>query len=309
MEGATGATGRISIIGAGRVGTAMAALLSGKGHEFALVADPRPEARKRAARLSGAGEAADPAEAAKAADLVLITTPDAAIRPTAELIAGSLDDLSGKKFVHMSGALSLEALAPLRVRGADILSIHPLQTFADLEGARKALPGSTFGVTCDPGLREWAASFVAGLDGRAHLIDDDDKALYHAAAAIASNLVAMVEYGALLAARRLGFGDGEFLRAFMPLAGATVENVSRLGPAAALTGPLARGDAETIEKHLLALGDLDPALVEMYRSACRVGLGLLAERGGMEPETLERLRAALEERGGRGRSPKDRQCE
>lgn len=297
------AAGRVSIIGAGRVGTAMAVLLSEKGRDVVLVSDPLPEARERAARLSGARAVDDPVEAAREADVVLVTTPDEAVLPTSELVSGALADLSGKTFIHMSGALPLAALAPLAGRGADVLSIHPLQTFADLEGARTALPGSTFGITCEPGLEGWARSFVAVLDGRAKVVDDADKALYHAAAVLACNLVTMVEYGAMSATRELGFSQEEFLEAFMPLAEAAVRNVARLGPAAALTGPLARGDIETVRGHLEALRRIDGALEEMYRAVCAVGLELLEERGGLERKKMEAMRALLEgERdGGPGR--------
>lgn len=284
----------------------MAMLLSERGHEVAWVADPVREARERAARVSGAEAVDDPVKAAGPADLVLLTTPDAEIRPTAELIARSLADLSGKKFIHMSGALSLEALASLRAGGAEVLSIHPLQTFADLEGAAGSLPGSTFGVTCDPGLEEWAASLVAELDGTVRLIADSDKALYHAAAAMACNLVAMVEYGALRVARELGFDDEEFSRAFMPLARATIDNIARLGPVRALTGPLARGDAATVEKHLRSLHELDPALEGMYRTVCEVGIELLKERDELSADKLESILALLRKPIGPGRNDRGR---
>jgi predicted short-subunit dehydrogenase-like oxidoreductase (DUF2520 family) len=284
---------RVAIIGAGRVGTAMASLLAGRGYAVVRVVDPSESARERAAGLSGAEPAGDPVEAAAGADIVLITTPDDAIEATCRRIADSEAELAGKKFIHMSGALPTSALEAARVRGADVLSIHPLQTFADLAGALDALPGSTFGVTCDAPLEGWAGDFVSGLGGRAQFIEDSDKVLYHAAAVMASNLLAMVEYGAQTIARQLGFSDEAFSDAFMPLARATLENVGRLGPAAALTGPLARGDAGTISEHLRALERFDPALALMYRAVCLWGLELVAERGDLDPETIESMRGLL----------------
>jgi len=284
---------RVAIIGAGRVGTAMASLLSCRGYAVMRVVDPSEFARDRAAGLSGAEPAADPVDAAACADIILITTPDDEIEATCERIAESGTELTGKKFIHMSGALSTGVLGSARLRGADILSIHPLQTFADLAGALEALPGSTFGVTCEVGLEGWARDFVSGLDGRAQFIEDSDKVLYHAAAVIASNLLAMVEYGAQTITRELGFSDDGFAEAFMPLARATLDNVGRLGPSGALTGPLARGDTGTITEHLRALERFDPALAVMYRAVCLWGLELVEERGEVDPENIGQMRDLL----------------
>jgi predicted short-subunit dehydrogenase-like oxidoreductase (DUF2520 family) len=285
--------GRVVIIGAGRVGTAMSSLLSSRSYEVIAVADSSRSARERAASLSGAQPTADPVAAAGQADIVLITTPDDVIEETCRLIADSAPGLSGKKFIHMSGALPLGALSTAQQAGADTLSVHPLQTFADLQGALDALPGSTFGVTCSPELRQWARRFVSDLDGRVQFIEDAHKVIYHTAAVLASNLIPMVEYGAEFVARELGFSDEEFAAAFMPLARATLDNVERLGPAGALTGPLARGDAGTLREHLHALEGFNPELAAMYRAVCLWGLRLVEERGDIDPGATEEMRRLL----------------
>jgi len=284
----------VAVIGTGKVGTAMAHLLSRRGYAVVAVADRSAEARERAARLSGAVPQSSDAEAAGRAQVIIITTPDGAIADTCAQLAQAVP-LAGKKVIHMSGALSLGALEPARAAGADVLSIHPMQTFADLEGAERSLPGSTFGVTCEPALVDWARGLVEALDGRMMLVADADKVLYHAAAAVACNLLAMVEYGAFVISRRLGFSDEECARAFTPLAAATVENVSRLGPAAALTGPLARGDEETLKAHIEALASLDPQLARMYRVVSGWGLTLVEEQGVLAAEKVERMRRLLAE--------------
>lgn len=285
--------GRVAIVGVGRVGTAMSSLLSSRGYTVVEVVDLSEFSRERAAALSGAEATTDPAGATGGADIILITTPDDAIEETCGRIADSGIDLSGKKFIHMSGALSLDALDSARRGGADVLSIHPLQTFPDLEGALEALPGSAFGVTCAPELEEWAEEFVSDLDGRTQFIENTDKVLYHAAAVMASNMLAIVEYGALSIARELGFSDDGFTEAFMPLARATLDNVGRLGPAGALTGPLARGDVGTIREHLEALERFNSELAAMYRTVCLWGLELVGERGDLDPDTLEEMRKLL----------------
>lgn len=283
----------VAVIGTGKVGTAMAHLLAERGYDVVAVCDLSGEARERAAGLAGAVAHASPGEAAASAQVIIITTPDGAIAETCALIAQA--PLVGKKVIHMSGALSLEALSPARAQGADVLSVHPMQTFADMEGAEKSLPGSTFGVTCEASLEEWARGLVGALDGRTLMVPDEDKVLYHAAAAIACNLLAMVEYGAFVISRKLGFSDESSAGALTPLAAATVENVSRLGPADALTGPLARGDEETLRAHLTALEALDPELAGMYRAVSRWGLELVEERGELPAEKIERMRRLLTE--------------
>jgi predicted short-subunit dehydrogenase-like oxidoreductase (DUF2520 family) len=225
--------------------------------------------------------------------VVLITTPDGLIEDVCRAIASGAP-MDGRKVIHMSGALSLDALASAAAGGADTLSIHPVQTFADLKGAAEALPGSTFGVTCAPRLEGWAREFVTSLGGRVLMVGDTDKVLYHASAAIACNLLAMVEYGAQVACRRVGFSDQEWSEAFAPLVATTAVNVGRLGPTEALTGPLARGDIGTLRAHLVALEGIDPELADMYRTVSRWGLRLVAEKGALDESTIERMRELLD---------------
>jgi predicted short-subunit dehydrogenase-like oxidoreductase (DUF2520 family) len=166
VPGASDPGKTVAVIGAGKVGTAMALLLSARGYDVVAVADRRSEARERAAGLSGARPFEREEDAAAAARIVIITTPDGAIEEACRRIAGAGIPLEGRKVLHMSGALSLAALEAAADQGADTLSIHPIQTFADLEGAERALPGSSFGVTCEPRLVDWALGFVQDLEGR-----------------------------------------------------------------------------------------------------------------------------------------------
>ena len=285
---------KVAVIGAGKVGTAMASALSSAGYRLVGVSDRDPDARRNAASLLDMEPYADSPKAARSADIVLITTPDGAIEETCREISASID-VRGRKFIHMSGALSLDALAAAARGGADILCVHPLQTFADLTGALESLPGSTFGVTCDRSLEGWAHGFVSDIGGRLLLVDDSDKAAYHAAAVMACNLMTMVQHGAQSVCGELGFTDSEARKAFMPLVRATVENIARLGPTDALTGPLARADIDTISSHLQALDRIDPDLSSMYRAVSLWGLRLVAERGELNEYEIEDMRKLLED--------------
>jgi len=293
MTPAADRTETIAVIGAGKVGTAIARALSTKGYRVVAVADLKKDARERAASLAGSRPFESCVEAAARADVVIITTPDGAIEGVCGDISGSNASLVGKKFIHMSGALPLAALETAASRGADTLSIHPIATFADLMSAERFLPGSAFGVTCDLALLPWARDFVSAMGGRTLVVADGDKVLYHSAAVVACNLLAMVSYGAYVIARRLGFRDEETSQAFGPLAAATVENVSALGPASALTGPLARGDIGTIRAHIDVLEKFDPGLAEMYRAVSLWGLRLTEECGELDMGVIEQMKEIL----------------
>lgn len=296
MVGAAGEM-TVAVVGTGSVGTAMAGLLPASGYRVVSVYDPRASSAEAAGALSGARVAATPGEAAAAASIVLLTTPDDCIARACREIAESVSRLQGKVFVHMSGALTLQALEPAAKAGAKVLSVHPLQTFPDAQGALRSLPGSTFGVTCEPDMEAWAGEFVSHLGGRALFVRDEDKVLYHAAAAIACNMLVMVEHSAQWICERLGFEADEANSMYMPLVRATVDNLERLGPAAALTGPLARGDAGTIAAHIEALEPY-PDLLGLYTAASLWGLKIVVERGEVEGDLVEEIRRLLERRPG-----------
>jgi predicted short-subunit dehydrogenase-like oxidoreductase (DUF2520 family) len=285
---------RVSVIGAGKVGTAIAVVLSSRGYEVIKVCDTSERHRERAAKLVGSPATGDCVEAAGDADIVLITTPDGAIAGVCRRIAESGLDLAGKVFIHMSGAASLSALDAAARRGAVALCVHPLQTFADIESAIRSIPGSTFAVTCSSEVERWAYGFVGDMGGRVLLVMERDKPLYHAAAVIACNLLTIVEYAAFKACLGLGFSDKEAKEAFMPLVGATVDNIARIGPVESLTGPLARGDVGTLEANLAALEHFDREIAELYRSVSLYGLRLVAERGELDEETIGKMRSLLE---------------
>jgi predicted short-subunit dehydrogenase-like oxidoreductase (DUF2520 family) len=271
----------------------LASVLSSRGYEVTKVCDTSEEHRERAAMLVGATATDDCIEAARDADIVLIATPDGAIEGVCRRVAESGLEVAGKIFLHMSGAVTLSALDSARERGATTLCVHPLQTFADLDGAIRSLPGSTFAVTCSPEVEPWARGLVEEMGGRMLLVKEGDKALYHAAAVMACNFLTIVEYAAFEACLGLGFSEQEAAEAFMPLVRATIENVARMGAVESLTGPLARGDAGTLEANLAALGRFDPDIAELYRSVSLYGLRLVAERGELDEDTIGKMRSLL----------------
>lgn len=267
----------IAVVGAGRVGTALAVILRGAGHRIVAVAGGSGTPDRAARYLPGVPVRAA-ADAAREAGVVLIGTPDAQIEPACEGLAraGALGE--GQTVAHLSGATGLEALSSARSAGAQTLCLHPLQTCPDVESGLRRLPGSVFAITADSeagaALGEQLARDAGGHPFR---LADDVKPLYHAAAVFASNYV--VAISALADELESAAGVPDPLAALMPLQRATLDNVASLGPGAALTGPALRGDAGTVQRNLEALAKHAPHAVASYVALAYLTLDL-AERAG-----------------------------
>ena len=241
------ATVAVRVIGAGRV-----------GRSFAKAIDDLVD--WDVIDMRGRGVAID--DAAADVDLVLIATPDtvvadvaAAIRPGRAVVA------------HVAGSLGLDVLAPHDRRAA----LHPLMSLPDAEIGAERLTGGWFAVAGDP----LVADLATALGGRTFEIADDDRALYHAAAAVASNhLVALLGH-----AQRLGASVGVPADALMALALGSAENAVALGPAAALTGPAARGDEATLVAHRDAIGRRAPRELAAYEAMFAEARRLAAMEG------------------------------
>ena len=226
--------GRARIVGLGRAGGSVAAALAAIGWEIA----------------APFGRGTPPEELAGAADgvnLVVIGTPDATIAEVAAAIAP--DRTGGAVITHLSGSLGLEVLT---LAGHErVAGLHPLVAMPSAEiGAQRLRDGAWFAVAGDPLVRE----LVDAWGGQWFEVADDDRAMYHAAACVASNHLV----GLLGQVERLAADAGVPFDAYLPLVEATLANVRVLGPARALTGPAARGDWPTIERHRAALDRFDP---------------------------------------------------
>ncbi len=266
----------ISVIGAGRVGTALAVLLRRAGHRIAAVAG-REATAERAARFLPDVPILPYPEAASAAAVLLVGVPDAEVRP----VTASLPIRPGMAVVHLSGALGLEALREAVSHGALPVAMHPLQTFPTVEAAIDRVPGSAAAVTADA--EEGFAlgeRLAADAGARPFRLADADRPLYHAGAVLASGAVV-----ALLALAERVFreaGVDEPAARFLPLTRASVDNVGELGPVEALTGPVERGDAATVERNLRALSERSPAAVAPYLALSRAAADLAASAGRLD---------------------------
>ena len=276
----------ISVIGAGRVGTALAVSWQRAGHRIAAVSG-RAATAERAARFLPGTPVTTAAEAAATADVVVLGVPDALVEPTAAEIAEALP--AGASLVHLSGALGLEAL---HGAGATPVALHLLQTFPTVESAIDRVPGSAAAVTADSE-EGFALGERLAVDAgaRPFRLADADRPLYHAGAVLASNAVV-----ALLALAEQVFRDAGIddpAERFLPLTRASVDNVGELGAADALTGPVVRGDAATVERNLRALSERSPAAVAPYVALSRAAADLAVSAGRLDAERRAQIGEVL----------------
>jgi predicted short-subunit dehydrogenase-like oxidoreductase (DUF2520 family) len=290
----------IAIIGAGRVGSAVGFLLTRAGYSVTAVAARSPESAEKAVAFIGAGTPMmDVVKAASKADIVFITTPDGAIKNVCDRIASGGGLKAGSLVVHMSGAHSLDLLDAARTAGARRAVLHPLQSLASREQGSKNLPGSYFRIETDPEVRVIARELVTALGGVELALpkwspDKDSAALYHAGAVAVSNyFVALVDYG-LMFYQALGAEKHEALKAVLPLIRGTLHNIETLGIPDALTGPIMRGDSQTVRDHLHAMQMRTPELVSLYKALARQTVSVARDRGSINQEIAGELLSLVE---------------
>lgn len=246
-----------------------------------------------AARFIGAGR---PASAARAkltrADLLLIATPDNAIADAVALIRRNAAAIGSPIVLHTSGALSSDVLGPLAQLGLAVGSCHPLQTFESPSRAIRRVGGSHFCIEGDRRSLRAARLLVRRIGARHFTIPTEAKALYHAAAVLASGGVVALLSLSLEMLSLCGLSEREARLVLMPLVDGTIANVRTLGPAPALTGPVRRGDTDSIERNMRAVADVDSRLLALYRLLAERGADLM-ERQGMDRAHLTRLRRLL----------------
>ncbi len=266
----------ISIIGAGRIGRALGRRLRENGWKIHGVVTKNPATARRAARAIGDGKAySSLTRDALSARVLLIAVPESAIdRVVSQLASFGRSTLAAKTVLYTSGALGSEVLAPLRAHGAALGTMHPLQTFSAV--GIPALDGRLFVLEGDTAALRDARSITRSLGGRAVQLKTSDKPLYHAAAVIAcGQILALAETSVRILAS-LGMKRREALKSLLPLTRQVLENLERVGPRAAWTGPLARGDFQVIEKHQLALRSVPAEFLTAYNAVNHLAARVLS---------------------------------
>jgi len=280
---------KIAIVGAGKVGSALALLLGRRGYPLTGVASKSIFSASRVAKELDVYATDRPEEITAGADAVFITTPDREIARVAGKITERGGIRTGQVVFHTSGAHPADEVGAVRKAGALAFSLHPLQSFADVKTAMENLPGSYFALEGDAGARPLAEQIVKDLGGKSFFIAAGDKPLYHAAACIASNYLVSLMHFATGLYGRFGLSREEAFEALLPLVQGTVRNVGQTSPALALTGPVARGDGPTIEGHLEVLQEIGEEELDLY---CRLGfytVKVALEKGSISSEQGKRL--------------------
>ncbi|MCI0402547.1 MAG: DUF2520 domain-containing protein [Acidobacteria bacterium] len=280
----------IAIVGAGRVGQTLGRALRRKGWRIGAVATRRASTARAAARFIGAGQPISDLKyqisKLDGAAVILIATNDNQVPVAARALARLKKNWRGRVVLQASGALSSRVLALLGKRGAAVGSLHPLYPFP--KPLKTFPPGVVFGVEGDPRALEQALKLVKALSGQAMEIRSTEKALYHAAAAlVAGHLLTLADMG-VRALVRAGVRKARARTVLVPLAQATLGWYARHG-ARAWTGPLARGDADTVRRHLSELRKLPPQYGETYRTLARAALALYRKRSSEGTKKLRRL--------------------
>ncbi|BDB45353.1 MULTISPECIES: Rossmann-like and DUF2520 domain-containing protein [Mycobacterium] len=269
---------KVGIISAGRVGTALGVALERADHVVVACSAVSHASRQRAARRLPDTPVLGPPDVAAGAELLLLAVPDSELAGLVSGLAATSAVRPGTIVAHTSGANGIAVLAPLTELGCIPLAIHPAMTFTGSDEDIARLPDTCFGVTAaDEVGYAIAASLVLEMGGEPFCVREEARVLYHAALAHASNHLVTVLADALEALRVAVRGDellgqqrvdnqpgGIAERIVGPLARAALENTLQRGQAA-LTGPVARGDAAAVAGHLRALHEADPQLAQAYR--------------------------------------------
>ena len=281
---------KIGFIGAGKVGTALAVLLSRKGYKIASIYDPKTGAAAGlASEIVGSRICDSAQEAAGAAGMVFITTPDSVIPG----IAAQVKWKAGQFVIHCSGADSADILEPANEAGALIGVFHPLQTFAGAAEAIDNLPGSTFAIEAHEPLLAKLKKMADDLGGNWIVLKESDKAAYHAAAVITSNyLVTLVKMATDLW-KTFSIPADQAAKALLPLLKGTIHNIETIGLPDCLTGPIARGDSGTVLKHLQTIKARAPQLLAAYKELGRQTIPIAVAKGTIAKQQTRELETIL----------------
>ncbi|MBI5590237.1 MAG: DUF2520 domain-containing protein [Deltaproteobacteria bacterium] len=256
----------VGIVGCGRMGTALAKTLGGKGYAIVGVSSLHLSSAQRLAGICGVLDATDqPWEITCGADVVFLTTPDGVIESVCEAISKQDGFSSSAIVLHCSGAHPSTILSSARKSGASIGSMHPLQSFATVDISRNPFQGIRVAIEGDPKAVSTAVRMAEDLEAHPLRIITEGKPLYHAAAVVASNFLVTLMGVAFRFIQQAGVPPEEAFSVLKPLIEGTLGNIERGGVHQALTGPVVRGDIQTVETHVQAIADTMPEFLPFYK--------------------------------------------
>lgn len=284
---------RIGVIGAGKVGTSLAMVLKNKGFHIAGVADALTSSLETAKTYLGKDilYTQNNMDVVDASDVIAITTQDRVIPDIVREIDGQAVRLDGKLIFHTSGADPSSVLEPLDKKGALLGSLHPLQTFPDIDSAIGVLPDTCIFIEGVSDAIPQLKKIGEDIGTRVYIIDGKDKALYHLSAVFVCNLLSALLYSGKGLMDKINID----FEPFLPIIRATLRNIENKGPLASLTGPIVRGDAKTVKAHLVAIEDMDLHKA-VYKALSGVAIEMAGERKAINEETMQALKDILKEK-------------
>ncbi|MFL6134008.1 MAG: Rossmann-like and DUF2520 domain-containing protein [Nocardioidaceae bacterium] len=285
---------RIGVVGGGRVGAVLAAALRAAGHEISAVAGESDASRTRIETLLPGVRVDKPTAVARSCDLLLLTVPDDMLGNVVTMLSAAGAIRTGQYVVHTSGKHGLAVLAPAAARGARILAMHPAMTFTGTDVDLARLPGCVFGVTAAENTRALARMLVDDLAGKLVWVEEDKRTLYHAGLAHGANHLVTVVAQAMDLLRASGADDPA--ATLRPLLTAALDNALTYGDAA-LTGPIVRGDVETVRAHLADIAATSPATLEAYVAMARATANRAVLDGRLLPIRAAKLIGILNDAG------------
>lgn len=274
----------IALVGAGRVGQTLGRLLVMLGHHLTFVACRTRAAAERAVHFIGTGQAMTyddaPLDVVRTGrGVVCITTPDAAIAPTAVRLANRQPPWHGVAVLHCSGALSSAVLHVLRPYGVQVGSMHPLYAFGTAIADPEVLRGVHWCIEGDAAAKHVARGLISDLNGQVSEIQPEHKILYHAAAAVAGNLLTGLMSVSFSMLEHCGIAPDQARAMLIRLSEGVLQRIKAEGAVVALAGPISRGDAATVAQHLEQLRVLPPVYGAVYRSLSQELVALARHKG------------------------------
>ena len=282
---------RVGVIGAGRVGAVLAAALRARGHIIVSVAGESDASTRRAAELLPGVPMAKPTAVARDCDVLLLTVPDDMLDNVVTQLTASGAIHQGQLVVHTSGSHGLRVLEPATQVGARPVALHPAMTFSGTAIDLDRLADCVFGVTAGPDERVWAAEVVAELGGTVMWVPEELRGLYHAGLAHGANhLVTLVTQAMELLGAAGAADPAAILR---PLLQAALDHALAEGDSA-LTGPIVRGDVNTVRAHLAELARTAPDTLPSYVALARATLDRVVTDGRVLPIRAAAIRRVLD---------------
>ncbi|MDX6358644.1 MAG: hypothetical protein QOH37_1698 [Nocardioidaceae bacterium] len=283
---------RVGVVGAGRVGAVLAAALRASGHEITGVAGESDASRQRIESLLPGVHVDKPTNVARGCDVLLLTVPDDMLANVVTMLAASGALRVGQYVVHTSGSQGLKVLAPAAAVGARVVAMHPAMTFTGTARDLERLDRCVFGVTAGSEERAFTEALVAELGGLSMWVPEERRTLYHAGLAHGANHLVTLVAQAMELLEAAGADDPA--ATLRPLLVAALDNALTDGDAA-LTGPIVRGDANTVRAHLAELVANAPHTLPSYAALARATLDRVVTDGRILPIRAAKIRRIIDD--------------